>query len=176
MAEPGNNIYDSDPRRLADLIDEAGDERRIWRPTEIASLLKHQLAAPVEFDLGAMTVSDAAKVCMLTESQGLLLKSFGELFRHSCPPLELLRMVKQFAKALMNSPHGPLPQEIAKVLYFSSIVVARIRLRERITELEDDALARALTWLLEQPWLNGNSRMLFTEGLRFLALEKGKQS
>ena len=77
--------------------------------------------------LTAMEQRLAARLRLAAESQGLLLKSFGDLLHHPNPPLELLRLTKDFAKACRLSRSGPLPREIATLLYFASIIVAWVR-------------------------------------------------
>ena len=102
--------------------------------------------------------------------QGLTLKSFGDLLAHPHPPVELLKVTKDFAKACRLSPRGALPKEIATVLYFASIAAAMVRCRRRITGLSDADLADGLRWTLARPWLDAPTRSLIEEGLALLTL------
>ena len=169
MTESSRNIYNSDPGRLLEMMDQAATAGRIWTSSELGAILRHQLSAPVEFDLGQVAPQLATKLRTLASSQGLLLKSFADLLHHPDPPLELLDLTRSFSKALMTHPDSPLPREVATVLYYASILIARIRCGKRISGLGDDALKEGLQWALDQSWLDASTRQLFREGLRALA-------
>ena len=78
----------------------------------------------------------------MSEAQGLLLKSFADLFHHPAPVIELLELAKDFAKANMDHPESGLPGEIAATLYYTSIAAALVRLDARISQLADADLQR----------------------------------
>ena len=167
-AKPDKTVFDTDPRELATLLDLAPDTDRLWGDGELGAILRHQLTAPLQVDLINLERGLALKVRNLAESQGLVLKSFGDLLAHPNPPVELLKITKDFAKACRLSPHSPLPREIAAVLYFASIAAALVRCRRRITGLGDAALADGLRWMLARPWLDAPLRSLAEDGLRLL--------
>jgi len=173
MTEPGSRIYESDSHRLADLMSVDAGAERIWRPEELKAILQHQLSVPIQFDLGGLDPGLAQKLGALATAQGLLVKSFHDLLHHPSPPLELLQLTKQFAKASRNHPDSPLPPEVATVLYFVSISVAMTRCGERISNLDDETLRNGLKWAVGQPWLDDSTRSLIEEGLRRLDTEAG---
>ena len=133
---------------------------RVWRPEE--------LAAPVHLDLGNFAPGDARRLQTLSGSQGLLLKSFSDLLHHPQPPLELLEMVKQFAKTSRSHPDSPLPREIATLLYYAAIVVAMTRCGRRITNLDDQGLKEGIGWVLSQTWVDEPTKDIFKEGLKLV--------
>ncbi len=141
---------------------------RIWLPEELGVILQHQMSAMVQFDLSSLDSSIASKLSNLSTSQGLLLKSFDDLFHHPNPPIELLILTKDFAKASRNHPDSALPHEIAMVLYFLSIVVALIRCKQRITQLNDNSLHQGVQWAISQEWLDKKTQNLFKEGSALL--------
>lgn len=161
-------LLDSDPHALAALLDAGSDDDRIWNPAELEAILKHQLSAPIQVDLVSLERHLAARLRLAASSHGLLLKSFGDLLHHPNPPLELLKLTKNFAKACRISRQGPLPREIATVLYFASIVTALVRCRRRITRLENADIQHGVEQCLAQTWLDAGTRQLFEEGLRAL--------
>ena len=55
------------------------------------------------------------------------LRTFRELFHHPRPPVELLRLTKDFAKGRAGRSDAAVPKPIAEVLYTLSIVVAITR-------------------------------------------------
>ena len=161
------DIRKSDARRLASLLD-MDPTRRLWQPAELNAVLLHQLSAPVQFDLGRLDSDLARKIGPLCEAEQLLVRSFDDLFCHPHPPIELLTLTKDFAKANSSHPESPLPREIATLLYYTSIVVAMMRCRQRITKLSDDAIRHGIKWVLDQPWINDRIRSIFCEAREFL--------
>src|SRR5262249_24592385 len=117
------------------------------------AILRHQLTAPVRFDLGRPARSVRR------------FRSFADLLHHPRPPLALLTMTKDFAKASRSHPDRPLPQPGATLLYFASILVARVRPGRRISGVGDAALCRGLRWSVGQPGVDAAVRRLFREGL-----------
>jgi len=151
-----------DPRSLARLlnIDERSEER--WSVDELGQILRHQLSAPLLFDLASIT--DSSPDLEIAASDGGQPTNFGELFRHPHPPKELLELVKDFAKTSDQRETCPLPAEISTVLYYASILSARLRLNEQISSLSPDSFRNGIRWALNQPWL-GPLRELFVEGM-----------
>lgn len=160
------SVFDADGRRLAALFDvsAADGAGRLWQDEELGAVLRHQLSAPLRVDLVSLGRSLAGKIETLTDSLGLTLKSFGDLLSHPHPPVELLKLAKNFAKACRISPRSPLPREVATVLYFASVAAALARCRCRITSLTDAALSDGFRWVLDQPWLDDRTRALVREG------------
>jgi len=163
-----DDVHNSDPQSLTQMMSlDAGDEK-LWSPEELGAILEHQLSAPLECDLGRLDSGLARRLREVNSAahpEGTRpLKSFRDLLSHPSPPLKLLELTKQFAKACRNNPHGPLPDEIATVLYFSSIAVAMTRCGQRITKMDDRSLEFSLNWALRQPWLDEASRGILQEG------------
>ena len=176
MTAPHKTAFDTDRRQLATLLELSPDAGRLWRDEELGSLLRHQMTAPMQVDLINLERGLALKVRTLAEAQGLTLKSFGDLLAHPNPPVELLKITKDFAKACRLSPRSPVPHEIASVLYFASIAAAMVRCRRRITGLTNDALAEGFRWVLSQPWLDAPTRALTEESLQFLNTQAGERA
>jgi hypothetical protein len=152
----------------------SGDEHgALWRADELAALFRHQLAAPVLMDLGSFDPRTANQLKTLASAQGLLLSSFADLFNHTTPPLALLQLVKDFAKANMDHPESGLPSEIATALYYASIASALLHLNTRISQLSDADLQRGLRWAQEQSWLDDKTRALLDGALKKLSPEGG---
>ena len=163
----------TDHRQLATLLDLDPDGAdRLWSDEELGAVLRHPMTLPLQVDLVNLERGLAVKVRNLAESQGLTLKSFGNLLAHPHPPVELLKVTKDFAKACRLSPRGALPKEIATVLYFASIAAAMVRCRRRITGLSDAGLADGLRWILARPWLDAPTRTLLEEGLAALGVQR----
>lgn len=165
--DPSGAILNSRPKDLAALMAAGSEEARLWRPEELAAIFRQQMTTPILVDLGGFDPGTAVRLKTLSESQGLLLKSFSDLFHHISPPIELLKLTKDFAKANMDHPESGLPTEIVSMLYYTSIATALVRLDTRISQLQDEALQRGLLWAKDQAWIDGE-----TKGLLLKALEK----
>jgi hypothetical protein len=174
--DSSSSVFKSRATQLAALM-AAGEERaRLWRPDELAAIFRHQISTPMLVDLGSFDPGTASKLKILTDAQGLLLKSFADLFHHAAPPIELLRMVKDFAKANLDHPESGLPPEIASALYYTCIAAAMVHLDTRISKLPDAALREGLRLTQAQPWLDDRTKELLGQALTTLSRpEKGTQ-
>ena len=130
------------------------DELASWNATELGPILEHQLDAPLDVDLGAMVQEAGNHPDFGNERGRAEIRTFRQLLLHPQPPVELLNLVKQFAKGCRSQPDGPLPHEVATVLYLAAIAAARRNCHQRISTLDDAAWQRAVDWALAQSWLN----------------------
>jgi hypothetical protein len=165
-----DDLHGSDPQSLTQMMDLDAGAEKLWSPEELGAILTHQLVAPLECDLSHLDSGLALRLKQLRSTDDPPLSSFGDLLRHPSPPLNLLELTKQFAKACRNHPHSPLPDEVATVLYFLSIVVAITRCGRRITKMDDRSLEFSLNWALRQPWLDNSTRAILQEGLDAVGL------
>ena len=169
-----NQLPSVEAKRLADMLDTDQQSQGLWQPEELGAVLRHQLSSVIQFDVGGLDPGCAGRLRALSDAEGLLVRSFLTLFQHPCPPVELLELTKQFAKACKNHPDSPLPSEVAEVLYLLSIVVAMVRCGRRITALDDRALRQSVTWALTQNWIDPDTRSILQQGLNALAGEETK--
>jgi hypothetical protein len=163
----------ADAGLLADLLWSGGDEERLWESEELGAIFEHQLAAEIEFDLGRSQEALGRDIPQLLRSvEGPPIRSFRDLFEHPRPPIELLDLTRQFAKTCRLRGDGPLPVEIATVLYVTAIVAAMVKAGQRITKLDDQALCYSLDWALDQPWLDESIRGLLRRGRQVVGLSE----
>jgi len=160
-------VHKSRANKLAALLATGEERARLWRPDELAAIFRHQISTPMLVDLGGFDPRSAARLKLVSETQGLLLKSFADLLQHPTPPVELLEVVKNFAKANLDQPESGLPAEIASALYYLCIAAALGRRDARISQLPNADLRRGLSYTREQTWLDEPARALLA-----LALEK----
>ena len=153
---PGDEAARDLGRLLGTVEADPGD----WTDADLADIFAHQMAAPVEFDLGGLTPQSAATMRLLSAARGLLVRSLHDLLHHPQPPTRLLEMTKDLAKACRNDPCGPLPAPVATALYYCTIGVARLRCERRISHLDDAALADGLAWVVRQTWVDAQTRAL----------------
>ena len=169
------NTHGSDPKRLAGLVSLAGADALDWSPQELASMWKHQLEAPLQFDLGSVSNDVEATIIEATRVEPRPLARFVDLLRHPRPPVELLQWTKDFAKAHTVGGTDGMPSELAAALYYASILLARLRCNRRISELDDAALRKGGTWVMRQPWLDEETRQLISAGLSSLESPSGRE-
>ncbi|HEY1789343.1 MAG TPA: hypothetical protein VGJ73_14380 [Verrucomicrobiae bacterium] len=153
-------------QQLSALIASGEERGPLWRPDELAAIFRHQMSAPVLMDLGSFDPRTASQLKALTLAQGLLLSSFADLFNHANPPVQLLQLVKDFAKTNLDHPESGLPREITTTLYYASIAAALVRLDKRISQLSNEDLRRGLRLTQEQPWLDERTKSLLAEALK----------
>jgi hypothetical protein len=173
MTPSPHDISETTPGRLADLmnLDMAQAAVGAWTPQELGAILGHQMQAAIVFDLGTLDPKVSPKLRTLATAQGLLMNSFADLFGHPQPPVELLRMVKDFAKANRRHPRSTIPVEVATVMYYTAIAAAFVRCGARVTRLPDDSLGQGFRWVTEQQWVQPICAELCRQGLE--KLQKG---
>lgn len=154
-----------DARFLAEMMAlGGGTQGNLWKPEELTAILRHQLDAPLAFDLGSLQPGMAERVGSLSRDQEPPIHTFRELFHHPRPPVELLRLAKDFAKGLAGRSEAPVPDPIADVLYTLSIVVAITRCACHISELRNEELRRRIDWAAQQPWVDEPTRDVLRQG------------
>ncbi len=165
-------VHKSRAHKLAALLATGEERARLWRPDELAAIFRHQISTPMLVDLGGFDPGNAARLKLVSEAQGLLLKSFADLFQHPAPPVELLELVKDFAKANLDQPDSGLPAEIASALYYTSIAAALVRRDTRISKLPEADLRRGWSWTRDQSWLDEPTRELLAQALEKIAADR----
>jgi hypothetical protein len=164
--DSSSSAFKSHAKELAELMASGWETARLWRPEELAAIFRHQMSAPMLVDLGSFDAPTATRLKTLSDAQGLLLKSFADLINHPAPPVELLTLVKNFAKSNVDHPESGLPGDIASALYYSSIAAAIVRLDKQISQLPDADLRKGFRWLQGQLWLDEKTKVLLAEALK----------
>ena len=151
---------------MAELMTPDASKLPGWGDDDLAAMLRHQLQAPLQFDLTASeTVTDAGWTTTTTTLTNCP-RTFGELFSHAEPPLELLKLVKDYAKIVETALNNPLPKEISMVLYFTSILLAKVRCGKRISSVSDDKIRQGGQWIIAQAWVDDRLRDVVRAALR----------
>ena len=146
-----NAADNSAPEALASMLEVERAAGRVWGEQDLAAILRHQLASPLPPPPVGGPETGAAPGGART---------FGELLHHPSPPVELLVAVKDFAKASRTDPDAALPSEVAAVIYFAAIAVARRQCGRIISGLSEGELAAGLQWVRAQQWVDPATRAL----------------
>jgi hypothetical protein len=165
MGEREKRLLKVEPRRLARLM--ALDEVEVapWTSKELGQVLGHQMRSALRVGIVADGPALSEGIHALSAGPFVAFDTFEEVFEHEAPPVELLRLIKEFAKAHLASAHPHLPQEVARVMYIASIVVALTKCQERITRLDDESIRAGIFWALDQGWVNERLKALLRAAL-----------
>jgi hypothetical protein len=137
------------------------DDEPQWSAADLKAILGHQLEASLAAELERLETSSAGDDDAPTPTTLPCTGTFADLFEASRPPVELLERVKRYAKRAGSQADGPLPDEVATVLYLAAIVTARLKCAQSISRLDESTLRSGVHWALDQPWLAPAIRELF---------------
>jgi hypothetical protein len=158
-------VLRSEARRLSRIVnlDEATPEA--WSEQDQAAMLRHQMSAPLEFDLGGLKPTGSRareRYKVLNEAAALGIRTFRDLFRHPRPPLAVLRITKDFFKVRAGPADERRPeQEVAYLIYLLTISAAQARTGQTITSLSDSELLRGVEWAANRKWADEETVALF---------------
>lgn len=141
-------------------LDETTDDA--WAEADLPAMLRHQMSAPLDFDLSSMELSQSEETTRektLSAAAASRIRSFQDLFEHPAPPLALLNWAKDFFKQQAGASARRRPeQEVAYLLYLLSILIPRVRLGTRITTLTDADLLKGMKWAASRKWLDPKTK------------------
>jgi hypothetical protein len=160
------------PLAISTLLDFRDVTRHAWATEELAAMFRHQLAAPLQLSLGVLSAEVAHQLRVADPPLNPLM-TLGQLFSHERPPIELLKLVKRFAKICRGDPNNPLPSEIVMMMYYGSIAAALTRAAMPISDLPAGALRRGIKWMSNQSWVTAEMRELLREALARLDRDHG---
>lgn len=120
-----------------------------WTEEELPAIWQHQLQSTLQAEPGSMERGP----------------SIQELLTMEQPDMRLLSVMKSYGKANCNHPESLIPEDIARGIYYLSILTARMKLDETISSLSTKELASASQWLAGCGWLDQQSRSIATQSL-----------
>src|SRR5436309_2342668 len=163
MDDTEQTIFMTRPENLARILaldEEAGD---LWAPDELRAIWQHQMNTATEVDLAGLNAPGAGPLQKSEAMQVFKEKTFRELFTTAEPPLELLKLTKEFAKQILKNSEETQLKEVASALYYASYAAGLVRLGKRIGSLEDRELRPGFAWGLNRSWLDEGTKKLFAE-------------
>jgi len=155
----------SDSKGLSALI---GLNERIpqWSASDLSSILLHQLAAPLQTDLSVLGPDAPRMLQRFTAASPNACQTFRDVLCSDDPPVELLVMIKDYAR--LTGKDQSLPNEIASALYYASILAATSRCGKRISNLSESALNEGANWMIATEWIEPALRLQLSRDLRRL--------
>lgn len=160
------NFRNVTAQKLSNLMLPEGGELPGWSTEDLAAMLRHQLQASLESDLVRTNTISPQDYAAIVSEAAQSPRTFGELFSHPTPPLNLLKLVKDFAKLCRTDPDHPLPTEITMVLYHISVLLAQVRCATRISSLSNHKLRQGCEWVTAQAWVDPSLRRLVHKTIR----------
>jgi hypothetical protein len=156
-------------------LDAEAQRQGEWDEQDLRDILNHQLEAPLLFDQEQL--SDVERAALEEVGAGCARDTtncpvyrFADVLLSETPPLELLKLVKDYAKGGdRQGADAGLPEEVATVLYYAAIFVALSRGGHRISSLDDRTLLRGGRWVVAQPWVEHPVRQIVVNGLACLS-------
>jgi hypothetical protein len=158
-------MFFSRPEGLARILSLDDEETELWSPEEMKAMWLHQMATPLEIELGTITPAPASGV----QEGPFSGKTFRDLLSHPEPPLRLLEMTKEFSKRTLKESDDKQLKEIASGLYYASYAAALTRCGRSLGSLKDHHLVAGFSWALERPWLDEQTRTLITQAVKQVA-------
>jgi hypothetical protein len=150
-------------RQLARMFNDAWEFQDNWFASELGEILQHQLRAPLEFGFDSQADPGASRVPCSSDSgtAAIGVRTFRDLLSDPTPPVDLLQLTRQFAQTHLDHPGEALPPEIARLLFHGSVLVAWAAGLDSGGETSEAELLVGVDWVLEQPWVDGETRDLF---------------
>ena len=128
--------------------------------------LAELLGRPIGVSLATPQDNARLRQSLAGSAEPLLIESLERLFEIARPPVELLRLVKDYAKSHLFTP-GAISNDSAgervafRVIYLASIASASVRCGERISSLDDATLRKQFGWATRISALPESLRTLF---------------
>jgi hypothetical protein len=160
-----------EPRRIARLFALEEAEVAPWSKRDLADVLRHQLKAPIRLGI-VETGPELGEAPAKETVDWSVLNTFEKVLHHPHPPVSLLCMIKEFAKAHLDASGCRLPAQVAAVVYLASIASALVHCHERISQSDNQALERAFVWAIDQGWVDENLKGVLRAG--FACLHEGR--
>lgn len=156
--------------RIAELLSLGTSGSHPWSEEELAAMLEYLLSRPLQSDLGGLPKTLVQELTRMEQKNGGAMHTFGYWLHHAHPPVELLRLVKRYAKSCYANPQCGIPPKVSLVLYYLCLAVALVRCRTSITSLKHEELKAGFDQLANVKWVDEASRAIFEEA--WLCLSK----
>ncbi|MEF8787801.1 MAG: hypothetical protein V5A84_01910 [Planctomycetota bacterium] len=152
MAEPHHDIYSSGLGAAEQLLNPARSGSTGDAEARDESVLRRVLSTPLIDRLSNARSHWETALEELCSKQDPPIHTVRDLLLHPFPPVGVLIILKNAAKASRNCPDGPLSDHVSTALYLSAIGIAWLRCGELITTLDIHDLGENLSWAARQSW------------------------
>ncbi|MBI1371340.1 MAG: hypothetical protein GC159_01070 [Phycisphaera sp.] len=148
------------PNELEKIAEVQMDAQDLWRDDDLKTILDEQLKMPLA-DMERILPNSGKKAERYAESTLPPLDTIGSALLHQQTPVELLKVIKSYAKVADRDPSEPIPQKVARVLYYASIASALVNQGALISSLATDRLTESLGARRRSAWITPKLCELF---------------
>jgi len=160
---PSKAVRSSKAAQLSKMMDLDPAVPDPWTTRDLPGMLRHQFAALLEFDLASMKLPGRAAGNRKDALEGAAaagVKSFEDLLFHQEPPLELLKLSKEFFKWRTQVCAKSTPEwKISYLFYLLSILAAGEGM-QLLSTLSSTDLIKSTGWALKQGWVDEKTKEL----------------
>ncbi len=165
-SESSQAVFKSSAAQLAKIMNLDETTPDVWNDQDLAAMVRHQMEAPLHFDLTSFELKGRraeARTETLTSAAKARIESFQDLLFHPEPPLETLRLSKDFFKARTKALKKDSPEwQMAYLFYLLSILAAGSR-APQLSNLTPGDLRKATKWALDQKWVDERTKRLLSQ-------------
>jgi len=156
-------VRESTAAQLAEMMKLDAAAPGLWQEQDLPAMLRHQFAAPLEFDLSIMELESRQSLRRdktLTGAANSRIGTFRDLLFHRTPPLALLKLAKEFFKWRSQDCQKDSPEwKIAYLFYLLSLLAAGEH-AAKLSRLSPKDLRKGAEWALAQKWIDEPTRRL----------------
>jgi len=152
MAPHHQDLYSSDLETSKQLLELGSSTERHDGNADGTPVLERVLATSLTEKLAEARPRWAHALEELCSNQEPPISTVRDLLLHPSPPVGVLIILKNAAKASRKDPQGPVPPRPATALYLAAIGMAWLRCGELITTLDIDDLDEKMPWAAGQTW------------------------
>jgi hypothetical protein len=164
MKIPDNQtIFMTRPEGLARILAVDDNTTELWNRAEMQAMWQHQLSAPMHIDLESVVSVRATELRNSPRMAEFKSKTFADLLQDPSPPVELLKLTKEFAKQTLKDAEEAQLKDVATALYYASYAAGLLRCGELIGSMNRGELRPGFDWTLRQPWLDEKTKGLICE-------------
>ncbi len=158
-----DQLNNSSSASLTRLIAADAADAGQWTEDDHRGMIEHQLASPLTEELLRVLPQAAVSIEKANASTDNPPDTFANLFETDSPSIELLLIVKNYAKAVCNAHDGSLPKRIALAVYYLAIATALVKHNQLISTTDRAEIDSGLRWGVQQNWLPQSANALFTQ-------------
>ena len=158
-------IFMKKPEGLTRILSIDEDVKELWQAQEIEAMWRHQLAAPIGIDLETVISVTGTELRKSPHFEAFRQKTFADLFRDPSPPLEVLKLTKEFTKQTLRDCEEGQLRELASALYYASYAAALIYHGQCIGSMSENELRPGFNWALRQGWIDEQTKKLISTAL-----------
>lgn len=181
MADQLDPAFKTDSTRLAELLAVESDTNEL-SDTDLQDALEHLLDTPIRlalnqlpFEIGTKLKRSALESGAGTWAGQAAVDTFADLLRHPEPPLELLRLMQDFGKAVQTHGKTVWPPEVGAVLYYASQSSDLVRHRERMSTLSGEDFLKGLGKILSWGWVPAGLKELLEAAKKEMLLSRPRR-